>query len=70
MNKRTLKCSGDGPMARYRQVLDEVVNLKSTNRGLKTHAFATFEPTKKGLSYVYPKQDVECDGMHTNALNL
>ena len=59
-------------MARYGQVLDEVVNLKSTNRGFKTinHAFATFEPTKKGLSYVYPKEEVECDGKHTNALNL
>ena len=63
---------GDGPMSKYRQVLDEAVNLKSTNRGFKTinHAVATYEQTKKGLSYFYPKREVECDGIHTKPLNL
>ena len=58
LNKRALEESGDGPMAEYRQVLDEAVNLKSTGRGLKTvnHAVATYEQTKEGLSYFYPKQ--------------
>ena len=58
-------------MAKYRQVLDEAVNLKSTNRGFKTinHAVATYEQTKKGLSYFYPKREVECDGIHTKPLN-
>ena len=59
-------------MAKYRQVLDEVLNLKSTNRGFKTinHAGATYEQTKEGLSYFYPKREVECDGIHTKPLNL
>ena len=72
LNKRALEDSGDGPMAKYRQVLDEAVNLKSTNRRFKTinHAVATYEQTKKGLSYFYPKREVECDGIHTKPLNL
>ena len=59
-------------MAKYRQVLDEAVNLKSMNRGFKTinHAVATYEQTKKGLSYFYPKREVECDEIHTKPLNL
>ena len=59
-------------MSKYRQVLDEAVNLKSTNRGFKTinHAVATYEQTKKELSYFYPKREVECDGIHTKPLNL
>ena len=36
MNKCALEDSGDGPMAKYRQVLHAAVNLKSTNRGFKT----------------------------------
>ena len=45
LNKRALGDSGDGPMAKYRQVLDEAVNLKSSNRGFKTinHAVSTYE---------------------------
>ena len=72
LNKRALEDSGDGPMAKYRQVLEEAVNLKSTNRGFKTinHAVATYEQTKKGLSCFYPKREVECDGIHTKPLNL
>ena len=40
-------------MAKYRQVLDEEVKLNSTNRGFKTinHAVATYDETKKRLSY-------------------
>ena len=54
----------------YRKVLDEAVSLKSTNRGLKTmnHVVATYEQTKKGLSYFYSKREVDCDGMHTKPL--
>ena len=71
-NKRALEDSGDSPMAKYRQVLDEAVNLKSTNRGFKTinHAVATYEQTKKVLSYFYPKREVEYDGIHTKPLKL
>ena len=31
---------------------------------------ATYEQTKKGLSYFYPITQVEDDGMHTKPLNL
>ena len=72
LNKGALEDSGDGPTAKYRQVLDEAVKLISTNRGFKTinHAVATYEQTKKRLSYFYPKREVECDGIHTKPLNL
>ena len=50
-------CS-DGPMAKYRKVLDEFINVTSTNRGFRTvhHSAATYEQTKMGLSYFYPKE--------------
>ena len=72
LNKRALEDSWDGPMAKYRQVPDEAVKLKSTNRGFKTinHAVATYEPTKTSLSCFYTKREVDCDGKHTKTLNL
>ena len=58
LNKRTLEESGDGLMSKYRKVLDESVNVTSTTRGFRTiqHGVATYEQTKKGLSYFYPKK--------------
>ena len=53
LNKRTLVDSGDvGPMSKYRKVLEEAVNVTSTNRGLRTmkHSVATHKQTEKGLS--------------------
>ena len=72
LNKRALEDSGDGPMAKYRRILHEAVNLRSTNTGFKmiNHAVATSEQTKKGLSYFYPKREVECDGVHNKPLSL
>ena len=72
LNKRVLEDSGDGPLAKYRRVLDEVINLTSTNRGFRTinHMFATYEQTKKGLSYFYPKRQVQDDGIHAKPLDL
>ena len=72
LNKRVLEDSGDGPLAKYRRVLDEAINLTSTNRGFRTinHMVATYEQTKKGLSYFYPKRQVQDDGIHTKPLNL
>ena len=73
LNKRTLEECGDGgPMSKYRKVLEEAVNVTSTNRGLRTiqHIVATYEQTKKGLSYFYPKRRVKEDGMHTKPLHL
>ena len=59
-------------MAKYRKVLEESVNVTSTNRGFRTihHSVATYEQTKKGLSYFYPKRKVEEDGIHTKPLHL
>ena len=59
-------------MAKYRKVLDEFVNVTSTTRGFRTvhHSVVTYEPTKKGLSYFYPKKIVGADGNHTRPLNL
>ena len=50
MPKQTaLEDIGGGPMARYWQVLDEAVILKSTIGGFKTisHAVASYEQTEK-----------------------
>ena len=72
LKKRTLEDCGDGPMSKYRKVLEEAVNVTSTNRGFGTiqHSVATYEQTKKGLSYFSPKKIVEEDGIHTKPLNL
>ena len=72
LNKGTLEDFGDGPMAKYRKVLDELINVTSTNRGFRTvhHSVATYEQTKKGLTYFYPQRIVDFDGIHTRPLNL
>ena len=73
LNKRTLEDCGDGePMSNYRKASQEAVNVTSTNRGFLTiqHSVATYEQTKKGLSYFYPKRIVEEDGIHTKPLHL
>ena len=71
-NKRTLEDCSDGPMAKYRKVLDEFIDVTWTNRGFRTvhHSVATYEQTKKGLSYFYPKRTVDADGIHTRPLSL
>ena len=72
LNKRTLEECGDVPMSKYRQVLEEAVNVTSTNRGFRTkkHSVATYEQTKKGLPYFYPKRLVEEDGIHIKPLGF
>ena len=59
-------------MAKYREVLDEFINVTSTNRGFRTvhYSVATYEQTKKRLSYFYRKRIVDVDGFHTCPLNL
>ena len=59
-------------MIKYRRVLDEAINLTSTNRGFRAidHMFATYEQTKKGLSCFYPKRQFQDDGLHTKPANL
>ena len=72
LNKRTLEDSGDGPIAKYRKVLYEFINVTSTNRSIWTvhQSVATHEQTKNGMSYFYPKRIVDADGVHTRPLNL
>ena len=59
-------------MSKYREVLEEAVNVTSTNGGFRTmkYSVAANEETKKGLSYFYPKRLVEEDGVHTKPLDL
>ena len=58
LNKRRLEDFVDGPMAKYRNVLDEFINVTSTNRRFRTahHIAATYEQTKKGLSYFIQRE--------------
>ena len=52
LNERTLDDCADGPMLKYRKVLEEAVDVTATNRGFQTmkHSFAACEQTKKVLS--------------------
>ena len=72
LNKRILEKSSDGPMEKNREILDETINLTSTNREFTAinRMLATYEQTNKGLSYFYPKRQVQDDGIHTKPLNL
>ena len=72
LNKRVLEQSGDGPLEKYRRVLNEKVNVTSNNRGFRSnnHSVATYKQVKKGLSYFYPKRIVESDRIHTQPHNL
>ena len=72
LNKRTLEDCGDGPMAKYRKVLHEFINVTSNNRGFRNvhHSVATYEQTKNGLSDFYPKRIIDADGIDTRPLSL
>ena len=69
INERVLEDSGDGFMSKYRRVLDESFNLSSGFRTIN-HMVATYEQTKKRLSYFYPKGQVQNYGIHTKPLHL
>ena len=49
LDKRTLEDCGDGPMSKYRKVLEEVVKVTSIKRGFRTmkHSVANYERTKR-----------------------
>ena len=72
LNKRVLEDSGDGPMSKYRRVLDEAINVTSTNRGfiIINHMVVTYEQTNRGLSYFFPKRYVQHGGIHTKPSKL
>ena len=59
-------------MSKYHKVLEEAVDVTSTNREFQTLkvSVATYEKIKKGLSYFYPKRLVEEDGIHAKPLDL
>ena len=58
LNKGTLEDCREGPMSKYRKVLEEAVNVTSTKRGLRTIqlSVATYEQTKKGLCFFIQKE--------------
>ena len=72
LNKRVLEQSGDGPLEKYRRVVNGKVTVTSNNRGFRTNSLsvATCEPFQKILSYFYPKRVVETDVIHSQPLNL
>ena len=72
LNKRVLEESDDGPLEKYRGVLNKTVNVTSNNRRFRTenHSVATYEQIKKSLSSFYSKRTVENDGIQTQPLNL
>ena len=49
LNKIIIEESGDGPMEKYRKILEEAINLTSTNRGFRTinHMVAKYEQKRK-----------------------
>ena len=49
LKKITLEDCGDGPMPKYRKVLEEAVKVTSTNRGFRTmkHSVETYEQTNQ-----------------------
>ena len=50
-------------MTKYSSLLDEAVNLTSSNKGFRTVTFmvATYEQILTRLSYFYPKRRVHDD---------
>ena len=71
LDKRVLEQSSEGPLEKYRRVMNEKVKVTLNNRGFRTNnlSVATYEPVKKDLSYFYPKRIVDTDGIHTQPLN-
>ncbi len=66
------KSNVNEPLEKYRKVMQEIVNVTSTNRGFRkmNNSVMTYEQTKKGLSYFYPKRKVATDGIHTTPLDI
>ena len=72
LSKSVLEENSDGPLQKYRRVLDDAVNIASTNTEFRTmhHQILFYEQTKKGLSFFYPKRIVDGDGIHTTPLMI
>ena len=67
LNECVMEQSGDGPLERYRRVLNENVKVTSNIIGFRRnkHSVATYEQVKKSVSDVYLRRIVESDGIHT-----
>ena len=67
LTKRVPEQSGDGPLEKYRRVLNEKDNIRSTNRGFRknNHNVVTYEQVEKSISYFYPEGFAESVGIHT-----
>ena len=52
LSKPVLSQNGDGPLIKYRRVLNEKVNVTSNKKGFRTnnHSVSTYDKLKKGLS--------------------
>ena len=72
VSKANFEDSGDRPIGRCRNVLDDTENLTSTSCGCGAgnHFVITYEQIKKGHSLFYPEQKAESDGIHTLPLQL
>ena len=70
LNKHVLEQSGDGPLEKYRRVLNQKVNVTSKKKGFRTknYCVATYEEFKKGLSYFYTKRIVKSEQIHAQSL--
>ena len=70
LSTSVLEENSDGPLQKYRRVMEDAVNIASTKRGFRTinHQILTYEQTKKALSFFYPKRNVDADGIHTTPL--
>ena len=56
----------------YKEVLTSKISGTGTNRGFRVHNshIYTYQQTRAGLSYFYPKRKVAADGVTTTALDL
>ena len=70
LNKCVTEQTGDRPLEKGHRILDENMNLTSTDWffRINNHAIATYEQNMEGLSSFSPKRKVENDGIHTQTL--
>ena len=71
LKRRVFEQSVDGPLGKCHRILDETINITSTDRGFRTnnHAVATYDQIKKGLLFC-PKIFKESDENRTQTLSL
>ena len=53
-----------------RKLLTLPLQIEGLIEGVLNHRVGTYEQTKKGLSYFYPKRTVLADGNHAEPLKL